>query len=133
MRFPLVPGGFTRFGTTFLIAVLALMSPLEPQLLRAKEAKNSEPVVWQVTPQPLLHNWLNLPDWVSISLGYVNEINGNPSGGLRQRATYTHNLSLDTSFSSGLNRPESEWDDLMHGSWLSMHRNAPERACLKRF
>ena len=111
MRFYLVTGGFTRFGTTFLIAVLALLSPLRPQLLRAEEAKKPEPAVWQVTPQPLLHNWLDLPDWVSIVLGYVNEINGNPSGGLRQRATYTHNLSFNISFSSGLNRPESEWDE----------------------
>ena len=107
----MITGDFSRFGTTFLIAVLALVSPIGPQLLRAEEAKKPEPAVWQVTPQPLLHNWLDLPDWVSIVLGYVNEINGNPSGGLRQRATYTHNLSFNISFSSGLNRPESAWDE----------------------
>ena len=50
MRFYLVTGGFTRFGTTFLIAVLALLSPLRPQLLRAEEAKNPEPAVRQLTP-----------------------------------------------------------------------------------
>ena len=111
MSCPLVPGGYKRFGTSFLIAVLALLSPLGPQLLRAEEAKNTKDAVWQVTPLPLLHNWLDLPDWVSISLGYVNEINGNPSGGLRQRTTYTHNLSFNTSFSSGFSRPESEWDE----------------------
>ncbi|MGB4534209.1 MAG: hypothetical protein WBI13_10015, partial [Synechococcus sp.] len=70
MRFLLAPGDFKRFGTTFFFAVLELLSPLGPQLLRAEEAKTPERVVWQVTPQPLLHNWLDLPDWVSISLGY---------------------------------------------------------------
>ena len=104
-------GGVRRCGTSFLVTALALLSPLDPQLVWAEEARTSTDAVWQVTPQPLLHNWLDLPDWVSISLGYVNEINGNPSGGLRQRATYTHNLSLNTSFSSGFSRPESEWDE----------------------
>ena len=111
MRFELVLGGFRRCGTSLLVTALALLSPLAPQLVWAEEARTSKDAVWQVTPQPLLHNWLDLPDWVSISLGYVNEINGNPSGGLRQRATYTHNLSLNTSFSSGFSRPESEWDE----------------------
>jgi len=111
MRFPLALRGFTGFGRAFLVAALALLSPLEPQLFWAEEPKNSTDEVWQVRPQPLLHHWLDLPDWVSISLGYVNEINGNPSGGLQQSATYTHNLSLNTSFSSGFRRPESEWDE----------------------
>ncbi len=111
MRFELVLGGFRRCGTSFLVTALALLSPLGRQLVWAEEAKTSTDAVWQVTPQPLLHNWLDLPDWVSISLGYVNDINGNPSGGLRQRATYTHNLSLNTSFSSGFSRPESERDE----------------------
>ena len=111
MRFPLALRGFTGFGRAFLVAALALLSPLEPQLFWAEEPKNSTDEVWQVRPQPLLHHWLDLPDWVSISLGYVNEINGNPSGGLQQSATYTNNLSLNTSFSSGFRRPESEWDE----------------------
>ncbi len=107
----MVLGGFKRCGRSCLIAVLALLSPLTPQLLWADVTNNAKDALWQLTPQPLLHNWLDLPDWVSISLGYVNEINGNPSGGLQQRATYTHNLSLNTSFSSGFSRPESEWDE----------------------
>ncbi len=107
----MVLGGFKCCGRSCLIAVLVLLSPLTPQLLWAADAKNAKDVLWQLTPQPLLHNWLDLPDWVSISLGYVNEINGNPSGGLQQRTTYTHNLSLNTSFSAGFSRPEAEWDE----------------------
>ena len=65
----------------------------------------------QLRPEPILQNWLDVPDWLSLSFGYVNEINGNPWGGLEQTATYTHNLSLNMNASSGLARSAEDWQE----------------------
>ena len=73
----------------------------------------------QLRPEPILQNWLDVPDWLSLSFGYVNEINGNPWGGLEQTATYTHNLSLNMTASSGLARSAEDWQEWDHWSLIA--------------
>ena len=77
--------------------------------------QNSVPTL-QLRPEPILQNWLDVPDWLSLSFGYVNEINGNPWGGLEQKATYTHNLALNMTASSGLTRSAEDWEEWDHWS-----------------
>lgn len=75
--------------------------------------------------EPWLQQWLGGPDWLSITASYVNEINGNPFGGFSQRATYTHNLGLETTWSRGVTRPVIEWDEFDH--W-SLRANLSQRS-----
>ena len=68
----------------------------------------------ELAPEPLLHDWLGLPDWVQLSINYTNEINGNPVGGDRQTKTYTHNVAINSAFSSGFGKEEPDWDEVDH-------------------
>jgi porin len=102
---------------SLLALILAMGAPwaaAAPSLAEEVEASESAKETIDNTPQPWLQNWLDMPDWMAISLGYVNEINGNPSGGLQQTATYTHNISLNTSYSSGYTRPVDQWGEFDH-------------------
>ena len=68
----------------------------------------------ELSTQPWLKDWLHLPDWVQFSINYTTEINANPLGGDQQTGTYTHNLAINSAFSSGFGKDESDWDELDH-------------------
>lgn len=68
----------------------------------------------ELTTQTWLKDWLHLPDWVKFSINYTTEINANPLGGDQQTGTYTHNLAINSAFSSGFGKDESDWDELDH-------------------
>ena len=67
-------------------------------------------------PQPWLHDWLGLPEWVRLSFNYTNEIDANPSGGVEQTGTYTHNVAINSAFSSGFGKVAAEWKEIDH--WI---------------
>jgi len=98
--------GFHRLGLfAACIAVgMTAQGPLwaqepDPEGLDAPERERLE-----LAPTPLLHDWLGLPDWAQLSINYTNEINGNPVGGDRQTKTYTHNVAINSAFSSGFGK-----------------------------
>ena len=68
----------------------------------------------EVIAQPWLHDWLWLPEWIRLSFNYTNEIDANPSGGNEQTGTYTHNVAINSAFSSGFGKEASEWQEIDH-------------------
>ena len=96
-----------------LIALVAGLSLAAPAPLIA-ETRSAEIEQLELTTQPWLREWLDLPDWVQFSINYTTEINANPLGGDQQTGTYTHNLAINSAFSSGFGKDESVWDELDH-------------------
>ena len=96
-----------------LIALVAGLSLAAPAPLIA-ETRSAEIEQLELTTQPWLREWLDLPDWVQFSINYTTEINANPLGGDQQTGTYTHNLAINSAFSSGFGKDESDWDELDH-------------------
>jgi len=96
-----------------LIALLAGLSLIAPAPLMA-DTRSAEMESLELTTQPWLREWLDLPDWVQFSINYTTEINANPLGGDQQTGTYTHNLAINSAFSSGFGQEEAEWNELDH-------------------
>lgn len=99
-----------RHGLAALTLSLSLLCPVA----FAEDQHDAELERLELTAQPLLHEWLNLPDWVQFSINYTNEINANPLGGERQTGTYTHNVAINSAFSSGFGKEPQDWDELDH-------------------
>ena len=99
-----------RHGLAALTLSLSLLCPAA----FAQDQHDAELERLELTAQPLLHEWLNLPDWVQVSINYTNEINANPLGGERQTGTYTHNVAIHSAFSSGFGKEPQDWDELDH-------------------
>lgn len=93
-----------------LVASLTLAAPAP--LIAETHSVDIEQL--ELTTQTWLKDWLHLPDWVQFSINYTTEINANPLGGDQQTGTYTHNLAINSAFSSGFGKDESDWDELDH-------------------
>ena len=93
-----------------LVASLTLAAPAP--LIAETHSVDIEQL--ELTTQTWLKDWLHLPDWVQFSINYTTEINANPLGGDQQTGTYTHNLAINSAFSRGFGKDESDWDELDH-------------------
>ena len=96
-----------------LFALVASLTLAAPSPLIA-ETHSVDIEQLELTTQTWLKDWLHLPDWVQFSINYTTEINANPLGGDQQTGTYTHNLAINSAFSSGFGKDESDWDELDH-------------------
>ena len=117
-----------RHGLAALTLSLSLLCPVA----FAEDQHDAELERLELTAQPLLHEWLNLPDWVQFSINYTNEINANPLGGERQTGTYTHNVAINSAFSSGFGKEPRIGMSSITGPWRSPHPSVREQACPRR-